>query len=241
MVKRTDINQTDDPTKSVSSRTAVDQFLQKVAQTPVKAAGSTKGRLIFAMDATASREPTWDRACHLQSEMFDSTTDGTLSVQLCYYRGFNQFHAGVWCHDSNGLQKEMSAVRCAGGHTQISRVLNHIKSEHKKSRIQAVVFVGDAVEEDVDALCHAAGELGVMNIPLFLFHEGINAHVKNVFQQMARLSGGAYAPFDLQSATELKDLLSAVAIYATGGRQALEAFGKRSSGPVALLSRQVKR
>src|SRR3546814_9870581 len=35
--------------------------------------GGRRGRLIFAMDATASREPTWDRACRLQGEMFKET------------------------------------------------------------------------------------------------------------------------------------------------------------------------
>ena len=52
-----------------STGAEVEAFLKKVALTarPVKTAG--RGRLIFAMDATASREPTWDRACHIQAEM----------------------------------------------------------------------------------------------------------------------------------------------------------------------------
>ena len=51
----------------------VDDFLQKVALTPVTKAAGSRGRLMFAIDATASREPTWDMACHLQSEMFEET------------------------------------------------------------------------------------------------------------------------------------------------------------------------
>ena len=40
----------------------VNAFLAKVAATPVKKVGVKPGRLIFALDATASRQPTWDQA-----------------------------------------------------------------------------------------------------------------------------------------------------------------------------------
>ncbi|MBM3512010.1 MAG: VWA domain-containing protein, partial [Alphaproteobacteria bacterium] len=55
-----------------SSRAEVDAFLKKVAQTVPVAAGG-RGRLMFALDATASREPTWDRACQIQGQMFAET------------------------------------------------------------------------------------------------------------------------------------------------------------------------
>lgn len=223
-----------------ASSKAVGDFLARVARTPAASGGGPPGRLLFAMDATASREPTWDTACHLQGQMFDAAENvGNLAVQLCYYRGFNEFCASGWCDNPKDLLSEMTGVRCLGGYTQISKVLDHARSEHKRRPIKAVVFVGDAVEEDGDALCHKAGQLGVMNIPLFMFQEGGLPGVQSIFQQMAQLSGGAWSPFDRNSASELKDLLSAVAIFAAGGARALEDFSRTSSGPVALLARQV--
>jgi len=224
----------------VSNRKDVDQFLAQVARTPVRRSGSETGRLLFAMDATASREPTWDHACHLQGQMFEASADvGSLSVQLCHYGGFNQFCASPWCHAAHDLLTEMSAVRCLGGQTQIARVLDHAMAESRKHRLRAVVFVGDAIEENPDILCHKAGQLGVMNLPLFMFQEDYDPGVRSAFQQMAHLSGGAYAPFNLSSASELKELLAAVAVYAAGGRAALEHFEKRKSA-VALLTSQLR-
>ena len=219
----------------------VNQFLSKVATTPVNKSSAEKGRLVFAMDATASREPTWDHACHLQGEMFSATdTLGGLSVQLCYYRGFAEFRADPWCDSTSALLSQMSAVRCLGGHTQISRVLDHALNSHEQRAIQAVVFVGDAMEENPDTLCQLAGQLGILNIPLFMFQEGQDHQTCNIFTQMAQLSKGAYAPFDINSAHELKQLLSAVAVFAAGGRSALEDYSRRSGGTIERLTRQLK-
>lgn len=225
----------------VSSRKDVDLFLKKVAKTPALHKDGTSGRLIFAMDATASREPTWDQACHLHGQMFSATKDiGSLLVQLCYYRGFNQFKSSRWCHSPEDLLEEMTSVRCLGGYTQIHKVLAHAKTEHATNKVRAVVFVGDALEEDADKLCHMAGQLGMLNLPVFMFQEGNDTPVRSVFQQIAHLSGGAYAPFNLASAAELKDLLSAVAVYATGGKAALAKIG-RNRGAVALLTQQLNK
>ena len=223
-----------------TNSTEVSQFLEKVAITPVQQDAEPEGRLLFAMDATASRETTWDRACHLQGQMFQATEGiGSLAVQLCYYRGFSEFHSSAWCSSAKILLREMSGVKCLGGHTQINRILDHAMKEHKTKRLKAIVFVGDALEETADHLCHQAGQLGVLNVPLFMFQEGSNPKVKSAYQQMAQLSGGAYSPFNLQSAGELKDLLAAVAVFATGGKSALKKLTTISS-PAALLTQQLK-
>lgn len=227
------------PAEADQGSKEVAEFLTQLAKTPQKPAGH-RGRLIFAMDATASREPSWDTACHLHAEMFTATeASGQLSVQLCHYRGFGSFNASPWCDSPSSLLTEMSAVRCLGGHTQIAKVLRHIQAEHRQRPVQAAVFVGDAMEEDPDLLCHLAGELGVLGIPLFIFQEGRQPEVERVFQQMASLSGGAWAPFDLGSAAQLKALLSAVAVYATGGAEALAHFSKQAGKAVALLTQQL--
>ncbi len=225
-----------------SSNTEVDAFLRKVAATPIAKSGADRGRLIFAMDATASREPTWDTACHTQGQMFQETANlGGLEIQLCYYRGFAEFNAGPWLVDPAALLKRMTLVSCLGGQTQIEKILRHTITETKKKKVDALVFVGDCMEEDADGLCQLAGELGVSGVPAFLFHEGHDAIAERAFKQIARLSGGAYCHFDSNSAQQLRDLLSAVAIYVAGGRRALEDFGKRKGGVAGLLTHQIKK
>ena len=191
------------------------------------------------MDATASREPTWKQACQLQAEMFNITDClGGLSIQLCYYRGLTEFKILKWCDNRSKLLKMMSQVHCLGGHTQIHKVLTHALAQPD---IEAVVFVGDAIEENPDALCQLSGKLALLNIPLFIFHEGFEPYVQSIFKQMAQLSRGAYAPFDLNSATELKQLLSAVAVFVAGGQKALKAFSKDADKIVSNLTRQLKK
>ncbi len=203
--------------------TDVAAFLDKVARLPVaRPARGKPGRLIFAVDATASRQPAWDRACALTGEMFLATRDlGGLAVSLAYFRGFMEFAATPFLTDGMELARRMSTVTCLGGQTQILRTLRHAMTETRRDKVGALVLVGDAVEEDVDAICHAAGELGVFGTPVFCFHEGGNPVAANAFRQVAKVSGGAYAPFDSSAAEALRDLLRAVAVFAAGGRAAL--------------------
>jgi hypothetical protein len=187
---------------------------------------SANGRLIFALDATMSRQQTWDAACALQAELFDAASRaGGLSVQLVYFRGIDEARASRWVSDAKSLRKLMSGINCHGGLTQIGRVLDHALEATAKQPVAALVYVGDAMEEDVDALCAKAGVLGLRNTKAFMFLEGRNSAAKQAFCEIARLTGGAMLPFDRGSAAELRALLGAVATYAAGGRRALKASG----------------
>jgi hypothetical protein len=116
------------------------------------------------------------------------------------------------------------------------------RRESRRRKVDALVFVGDALEEDVDALGQKAGELGLLGVPAFMFQEGETAHVRRTFEEIARLSGGAYSRFDAGSAQQLRELLSAVAVYAAGGKRALIEFGReRGSTTVPLLTGQIRR
>jgi len=202
---------------------AVSAFLNKVAAMPaIRPASGKPGRLLFAIDATASRQPTWDRACQLQGEMFMAVKEiGGLAVSLAYYRGFGEFAATPFLTSAEDLARRMTGVTCLGGHTQILRTLKHARDESQREKVNAVIFIGDAIEEDVDPICHVAGELGLRGTPVFCFQEGQNPIAQSAFRQVAKLSGGAWAPFDAASAGTLRDLLRAVAVFAAGGRQAL--------------------
>jgi len=225
---------------AVSSQSDIDAFLRQVRSRPAVAPTQRPGRLIFAMDATASREPSWDRACQLQSEMFSETAAlGGLSVQLAYYRGFGEFKASPWLTETDKLLKEMTGVFCLGGQTQIERLLKHVIAETKQERVQAVVFVGDAFEEDIDTVCRQAGALGVLGVPVFIFHEGGDPLARRAFEQIARLTKGACCPFDAGSPQQLRDLLGAVAVYAAGGRKALQNFSERRGGAALQLTHRL--
>ena len=203
-----------------SSRTEIDAFLKDVkAVTP---GPGPRGRLIFSLDATMSRQPTWDAAMKLQAEMFDEAGKvGGLDVQLVNYRGFGECRASKWVSNTRALRDLMTGIDVRGGQTQIAKIISHAKRETQKERVQAVVFVGDAFEESVDGVCAKAGQLGLLGVPVFLFQEGRDPNVERTFREIARLTGGAYAHFDHTAAGQLAALLRAVAAYAAGGRKAL--------------------
>jgi hypothetical protein len=212
-------------------RNAVAAFLQKAASVPALRVAPSPARLIFAVDATASRQPTWDRACHVQAEMFAATA-GRLAVSLAFYRGHGEFMATPFVTDASALAARMSGVECRGGHTQILRLLRHAEAEAARERLHALVFVGDAVEEEPDPIWRAAARLGARGVPAFVFQEGDDPGASEVLRGIARRSGGAWAPFDHRSPRALADLLRGAAAYATGGREALA----RLPGAAALLA-----
>jgi hypothetical protein len=203
-------------------------------------AAGTRGRLVFALDATMSRQPTWDMACTLQADMFrEAASLGSLDIRLVYYRGFNECRASKWISDSSELARLMSKIDCRGGNTQIGRVLGEARREAAASGVRAVVFVGDAMEESVDDLSAKAGELGMLKVPVFMFQEGHDPAAEQAFREIARLSGGAWCRFDPGAAAQLRELLRAVAAYAAGGREALKRLSARESSAAKLLA-QIK-
>ncbi len=220
-----------------SSSSEVSAFLERVNALGAAAEPSQRGRLIFAMDATMSRQPTWDMAIGLQAEMFRAIpADRHLMVQLLYFRGIGECRASKWVEDPSSLSRLMSGIACQGGNTQIGRVFSHARQEHARERVNALVYVGDAMEENVDRLAQAAGELGLLGCPVFVFQEGREPVAEGAFREFARVSKGAYARFDAGAPKELGDLLRAVAAYATGGRNALKL---QSSRPARLLLEQM--
>jgi hypothetical protein len=181
-----------------------------------------------------SRQPTWDEACHLQAGMFDAAgAIGGLDIQLVYYRGRDECGASSWIPDARRLQALMEKIVCHGGYTQIGKVLAHARRETQARKVQAMVFVGDAVEEKADDLCAVAGELGRLGTPAFMFQEGANREVERVFREIAQLTRGAYYRFDAGSAHQLRELLRAVAVYAAGGVEALNNLLARQPGDEA--------
>lgn len=220
-----------------SKRAEIDAFLAQVKGLGPTVAAGQRGRLIFALDATMSRQPLWDTACRLQADMFRETSAiGGLDVQLIYYRSLNECRASRWVSQAERLAEVMSRIDCRGGHTQISKVLAHAKRETQVNKVQALIFVGDAMEESLDDLCHSAGELGLLGVPAFMFQEGADPVAEQAFREIARLTRGAYCRFDPGAAHQLGELLRAAAAYAAGGMRALaDLSARRQAGAIRLL------
>jgi hypothetical protein len=224
-----------------SPREEIDAFLAEVRAREPATVSDRRGRLIFALDATMSRQPTWDTACTLQADMFrEAARLGGLDIQLIYFRGLNECRASGWVASGARLAELMGRIDCRGGHTQIGKVLGHARQEHGRKPVQALVFVGDAMEEKLDDLCVAAGELGLLGVPVFMFQEGYDPVAEHAYREIARLSGGAYCRFDAGAAHELAELLRAVAAYAAGGKNALERLSARQAGGARHLLAQLK-
>jgi len=236
-MKDKDITSTEKINKGLRERSSsgeIATFLKAVG----KASLAQSGRLIFALDATYSRQPTWDKAMTIQSSMFDAVSEaGGLSVQLVYFRGLDECRASKWVINATALRDLMLGIECQGGRTQIAKILNHAYRETTKETISALVFISDAIEESIDSLCQKAGELGLKGVRCFFFQEGHDVMAENGFREMARLTGGAYFRLGPDSAKELAELLSAVAIYAQGG---LKALARSDRNQARLLLEQMR-
>jgi len=214
----------------------IDRFLGAAKRLTPLATGQG-GRLVFALDATMSRQPTWDLACSLQARMFEVTgQSGGLAVQLVYFRGIGECRASGWIGEPERLTGLMSRIACEGGQTQIARVLRHIRHEAASVPLRAFVYVGDAMEEDVDTLAALAGELGLRGIRGFVFQEGFDPAASAAFATIARLTGGAHARFDVTAPASLLELLRGAAAYAAGGREAMLRLAGSSPAVKGLLA-----
>lgn len=215
------------PAAPKSESAAIDAFVRQARALATSTGPAGGGRLILALDATMSRQPTWDLACSLQGEMFDAVAKaGGLNVQLVYFRGFGECRASRFVRDTDALKELMTRIDCRGGHTQIGKVLSHALKENERGKVNALVYIGDAMEEGVDDLAEKAGRLGLHGVPVFAFQEGRDPVAEAAFREIARLSKGAWFRFDRSAAAALSKLLSAVAVFASGGLKALEARGK---------------
>jgi hypothetical protein len=208
--------------ESAPATSQLDTFLAEVKELAGGGNGGGRGRIVFALDATASREQTWDTACQLQAEMFREVAGaGGLEVQLVFYRGDRECSASRWTTDTHHLTKIMTGIKCRAGHTQLRKILAHAQKETQLLKVGALIFIGDALEEDPDEIIPEARELGRLGVPAFMFQEGDDHEVEQVSREIASVTKGAYCRFDPGAARQLAALLKAAAVYATGGLAAL--------------------
>jgi hypothetical protein len=194
-----------------------------------------RGRLIFALDATMSRQPTWDQACHLQAEMFrEAAAVGGLDLQLVYYRGLAECRASGWIAEPKRFGELMSRIDCRGGQTQIAKILAHARRENDRQKVAALVFVAESMEETLDNSVRTPASSRCAVFPL-LCSRSYDPACEQAFREIARLTRGAYCCLEPGAAHELGELLRAVAAYAAGGMKALAALQARSPGANELI------
>lgn len=211
------------------SSQGVAAFLDKAARVP--APYERLGRLAVIVDATSSRQPTWDIAAHIQSEMFEAALDnGGLEVQLLFFRGFQELKRTKWLRDPARMQSAMGSVHCRAGHTQIARALDAVAEEAQQGPVAAFVYIGDACEENIDEIGHAAGRLGARGVKGFVFLEGQDPAARAALSEMARLTRGSLEVFDINAADRLRALLGAAGAYASGGEAGLARYAERQKG-----------
>ena len=209
----------------------VEAFLSEAKHLPAREQQpQATHRIMFALDATASRQPTWDIACSLHAELFLAAKDaGQVAVQLLFYRGLGELKKSPWITSSQRLLDLMQKVYCAGGMTQIERLLRETARETQKHPVKALIFVGDCFEEPEDQVLAAAGQLALLNTPVILLQEGHFPEATHVFAKIAKLTGGAHLPFASGSTEHLRRLLGAAVNFAVGGRKLLERDGSKIS------------
>jgi len=227
------------PAKPAAPVSDLDAFVNQVREH--KAAQKTNAvglpRLIFGLDATGSRQPTWDMAVKLQSDMFrEVAAIGGLAIQFVYFRGNDECRSSGFKTSAAELAASMSKINCLMGVTQIGKVLTHVWNTAQEGSVRALVFVGDSVDGDkVDDLLAGARDLAELKVPAFMFQEGNDPTAEQAFRAIADATKGAYCRFDAGSADQLRELLKAVAVFATGGVKALAGTTTKPALPAATL------
>jgi len=203
-----------------------------------KPSGKSDGRLVFIIDATASREHSWQAAQEIQIQMFEAARQfGNLHVRLMFFGG-DYFEDTGWTDDPNYLKQKMAPVQCIGGYTQYLKAFTKLDSEINSG---CVVLVGDCFEhynKDEQNIYNIANRLGLRKCPVFCLHEG-NLY-EDHFNKIAEVSGGAYLNFGPGISLQLNDCFKSVAAFSTGGLKALDQLKSKGDKAASKMKNQLK-
>jgi len=192
------------------------------------------------MDATASREACWNVAKEITGAMFEAVP-GELDVALAYHSGGRLREMTPFSSEAKGFLDKVQAVRCSAGRTALNEVLDKAA---QAPRIKALIYIGDCFEEDSREAVELAQQLKLKGVRCFIFHDSSSQSqgydtgaALQVFDEIARITGGALLPFDEKSPDLVRELLAAIAIYAAQGMKALQQQTKLLPAARLLLDR----
>ena len=116
------------------------------AEPPVEAGTPGGPRLIFAVDATASREPAWTAARQVTDALVKALP-GELDVALAV-------HGGSRVHTFTTFTKERrhASRPCRGGFVpgRFDQAASDLLASLKHQAVRVVVYIGDVFEESFD-------------------------------------------------------------------------------------------
>jgi hypothetical protein len=189
---------------------------------------------VFAVDATASREPAWNAARQVTDALVKALP-GELDVALAVHGGSRVHTFTGFTNDATTLRDRAAGVACEAGMTRLLPILS---TSLKQQSVRVVVYIGDVFEESVPHGRHLADSLAAQGTKLIVLHDTIDRAARRdaeIFWDLAKRTGGCVLPFDSSAPGRLRDILSAVAVYAVGGEKLLRERRHALPGAVALL------
>lgn len=204
------------------------------AEPPPETGTPLRPRLVFAVDATASREPAWAAARQVTDALV-SALPGALDVALAVHGGARVHTFTAFTNDANRLRDRAAGVACQAGSTRLLPILS---ASLRQPGVRVVVYIGDVFEESISQGRRMADAMGANATKLIVLHDTADPAARRdaeVFWDLAKRTGGCVLPFDASAPGRLRDLLSAVAVFAVGGEKLLRARQADLPGAVALL------
>jgi hypothetical protein len=210
------------------------------AEPPMETGAPSRPRLVFAVDATASREPAW-KAARQVTDALVKALPGELDVALAVHGGSRVHTFTAFTSDAATLRDRAAGVACEAGLTRLLPILN---ASLKQQAVKVIVYIGDVFEENLPHGRQLADSLGARGTKLIVLHDTADPSARRdaeIFWDLAKRTGGCVLPFDANAPGRLRDLLAAVAVYAVGGEQLLRERRDALPGAVALLENLNKR
>ncbi len=204
------------------------------AEPPAEAGPPRRPRLVFAVDATASREPAWAAARQVTDALVKALP-GELDVALAVHGGTRVHTFTAFTNDATMLRDRAAGVTCEAG---LTRMLPILSASLKQPAVRVVVYIGDVFEESLLQGRQLADAMGRQGTKLIVLHDTSDhaaARSAELFWDLAKRTGGCVLPFEASASGKLRDLLSAVAVYAVGGEKLLRARQQSLPGAVMLL------
>src|ERR1700733_3610098 len=210
------------------------------AEPPGETGAPGRPRLIFAVDATASREPAWTAARKVTDALVKALP-GELDVALAGHGGSRVHTFTAFTNSAATLRDRAAGVACEAGMTRLLPILS---TSLRQPGVRVVVYIGDVFEESLNHGRRLADAMGTQGTKLIVLHDTADPGARRdaeVFWDLTKRTGGCVLPFNAAASSRLRDLLSAVAVYAVGGEKLLRERRHELPGAVALLEHLDKR
>ncbi len=168
------------------------------AEPPADVGTTSRPRLVFAVDATASREPAWAAAREVTDALVKALPGELDGVALAVHGGSRVHTFTAFTSDPRTLRDLAAGVDCQAGMTKLLPIL--AASLKRQATVRVVVYIGDVFEErNLPQGRHLADQMGVQGIKLIVLHDTADRSARRdaeIFWDLAKRTGGCVLPFD---------------------------------------------